>query len=586
MNIRNLHIGVRLGTSFGLVLILLIVTVVLGITGLGKLNTGTERLVREDWVKAKLANLALDNARGSIARVFEQVASTDSQTNAASLQRLQENTAAFDEAIAKLDPMVLSDEGKIVMNKVKEARARYVTAYGKVLTLLQSGNRDAAGKQAYGEAYAAMHAFAGALREEVDRQNARFENTSSDSAQIFESARLQMLLLGIVTLILGLGSAYAITRSITVPLTSAVRIAETVATGDLRSNIDSVYRDETGQLMLALKRMNANLTKIVGEIRSSAEIIGSATGKIANGNVTLSSRTESQAEALQETASSMEELTSTVKQNADNARQANQMAQSASEVAVKGGTVVSEVVHTMGSINDSSRKIVDIISVIDGIAFQTNILALNAAVEAARAGEQGRGFAVVATEVRNLAQRSAGAAKEIKSLIADSVEKVAAGSRLVDQAGITMNEIVDSIKRVTDIMAEIAAASQEQTAGIDQINRAIGQLDNTTQQNTALVEESATAATSLKDQSGHLTKLTSAFILEGRPLTASASTPAPRRIAAPRSAQSAGAGKLQAVPARTASDNPPPTSALKRLSSAIAAAPRRPPAASNDWEEF
>ncbi|MBS0308121.1 MAG: cache domain-containing protein, partial [Proteobacteria bacterium] len=265
------------------------------------------------------------------------------------------------------------------------------------------------------------------------------------------------------------GICIAIARSIVRPLQEAVAVADRVAHGDLTSDINVERDDETGQLLASLKHMNASLAKIVGEVRSGTESIGSASAQIASGNMDLSSRTEQQASSLEETASSMEELTSTVKQNADNARQANSLAMSASEVAMQGGQVVGQVVQTMGAINDSSKKIVDIIGVIDGIAFQTNILALNAAVEAARAGEQGRGFAVVAAEVRSLAQRSAGAAKEIKALIGDSVEKVDAGSKLVDQAGATMQEVVDSIRRVTDIMGEITAASQEQTSGIEQI---------------------------------------------------------------------------------------------------------------------
>jgi methyl-accepting chemotaxis protein len=294
----------------------------------------------------------------------------------------------------------------------------------------------------------------------------------------------------------------------------ASQIVHSIAAGDL--SVQVVTRDNDRQsLLFSMRSMCENLAKAVGDIRMSTETIATASGQIAAGNMDLSSRTEQQASALEETASSMEELTSTVKQNGDNARQANQMAVSASDVAAKGGLVVSQVVDTMGSINASARKIVDIIGVIDGIAFQTNILALNAAVEAARAGEQGRGFAVVAAEVRNLAQRSAGAAKEIKVLIGDSLEKVEAGSVLVNQAGSTMDEIVASVKRVTDIMGEITTASNEQEAGIEQINQAVTEMDNVTQQNAALVEQAAAASASLQDQAHTLKEIVNVFQLDG-----------------------------------------------------------------------
>jgi methyl-accepting chemotaxis protein len=320
-------------------------------------------------------------------------------------------------------------------------------------------------------------------------------------------------LLAVLALALWISAAitYFMSRMIVRPLRQATALAGRIAGGDLSAEIEVIGRDETAQLLQALKDMNRSLQKIVNDVRSSAEAIGIGTTQTAAGNADLSQRTEEQASSLEETASSMEELTSTVKQNADNARQANELAAGASDVAVKGGAVVGQVVSTMSSIKDSSRKIVDIIAVIDGIAFQTNILALNAAVEAARAGEQGRGFAVVASEVRSLAQRSAAAAKEIKGLITDSVGKVDEGTRLVGEAGKTMDEIVTSVKRVTDIMGEIAAASREQSSGIEQVNQAITQMDQVTQQNAALVEEAAAAAESLQQQAQSLTQAVSIF---------------------------------------------------------------------------
>lgn len=350
-----------------------------------------------------------------------------------------------------------------------------------------------------------------ALRKLTDFLEKRVESNSMAVNASIDQTELIMISVLAVGTILSIGAGVFLVLSITVPLNEAVSVARLVAQGDLTDRINVTSSNEIGQLLQALKEMNASLTKIVHNVRSATHMIATASSQIASGNLDLSSRTEQQASSLEETASSMEELTGTVKQNSDNARQANQLALSAAEVAVKGGSVVSEVVSTMGSINESARKIVDIIGVIDGIAFQTNILALNAAVEAARAGEQGRGFAVVASEVRSLAQRSAGAAKEIKTLIGDSVEKVDVGTRLVDQAGTTMEEIVASIKRVTDIMGEIASASQQQSAGIEQVNQTVNQMDQMTQQNATLVEEAAAASESLEGQTRNLVQLVSVF---------------------------------------------------------------------------
>jgi methyl-accepting chemotaxis protein len=377
-----------------------------------------------------------------------------------------------------------------------------------------------------------------------------------------------------VGVVLAIAVGMLLLGAISGPLQQAMQIAVRVAEGDLTGQIEPHSSNEIGALLTALDKMKVSLAGIVAEVRSSTDTISSASGQIAAGNMDLSERTGEQAGSLEETASSMEELTGTVKQNAENSRQANKLALSASEVAVKGGMVVSQVVDTMGSINDSSKKIVDIIGVIDGIAFQTNILALNAAVEAARAGEQGRGFAVVASEVRNLAQRSAAAAKEIKALIDDSVDKVGSGAKLVDQAGATMQEIVTSIQRVTDIMSEITEASQEQTAGLDQIHSAITQMDGLTQQNVALVEQAASAADSLSERAQGLARVVSVFKLDGAPAQA-----------------------VRAVPARSIAKGPAPVRKLSRVagtpaaSRAKAEAPAQKPravanGAAGDWEEF
>ena len=363
------------------------------------------------------------------------------------------------------------------------------------------------------------------------------------AAQLAESqadtstlAKASQVLLGVGTLVavaLGALMGLTVTRSIVRPLQQGQQAAESIADGDLTHPITANGNDETGQLLQALSTMQSRLATIVGNVRYSAEGVATASAEIASGNNDLSARTEQQASALEETAASMEELGSTVRQNADNARTANQLAMNASTVAQQGGDVVAEVVDTMKGINDSSRKIADIISVIDGIAFQTNILALNAAVEAARAGEQGRGFAVVAGEVRSLAQRSAEAAKEIKGLIGTSVERVERGTALVDKAGATMTEVVSAIRRVTDIMGEISAASSEQSQGVSQVGEAITQMDQATQQNAALVEQSAAAADSLKTQAGQLVDAVAVFRLSDNATRHNSSAPAPVRSSAP-----------------------------------------------------
>jgi methyl-accepting chemotaxis protein len=401
----------------------------------------------------------------------------------------------------------------------------------------------------------------------IDVSKRAFDESQA-TYRVVRNSSIGGILFGVLMVI---GFGVWLVRSITRPLEAAVKIADGVAAGDLTQRIEVQSKDETGRLMQALKGMNESLVKIVGEVRTGTDAITTASGEIASGNLDLSSRTEQQASSLEETASSMEELTSTVRQNADNARQANQLAVTASEVAVKGGTVVGQVVETMSSINASSRKIVDIISVIDGIAFQTNILALNAAVEAARAGEQGRGFAVVASEVRSLAQRSAAAAKEIKGLIDDSVGKVDAGSRLVGEAGSTMNELVDSVKRVTDIMSEIMAASQEQSSGIEQVNQAIAQMDQVTQQNASLVEEAAAAAESMQDQAGSLAKAVSVFKLDG--MQTAMATPIARSRNMPLAKASVKAIAKKASPKAGVAVSQP-----KRIANA--------PTTGGEWEQF
>jgi methyl-accepting chemotaxis protein-1 (serine sensor receptor) len=398
---------------------------------------------------------------------------------------------------------------------------------------------------------------------QMDVSKAEYEQSQAR----YSSSRIIAIAAIALGLLVGAAMAVSLISGITRSLAEALKLARSVAEGDLTQRVDIRSNDELGQLLHALRTMNDKLVGIVTQVRHGTDTIATASSQIAAGNMDLSSRTEQQASSLEETASSMEELTSTVRQNADNARQANQMAAAASSIAVKGGEVVTQVVSTMESIRASSGKIVDIIAVIDGIAFQTNILALNAAVEAARAGEQGRGFAVVASEVRSLAQRSGAAAKEIKGLIDTSVEKVDAGSLLVGQAGKTMQEIVVSVAKVTDVMAEIMAASQEQSAGIEQVNQAVSQMDQVTQQNAALVEEAAAAAQSLQEQADSLAKEVSVFRLDGvQPRALPLIQPAPAKAASPIALNKAQAS---------------------RAVSNGASRPVQPAAsAGGDWEEF
>jgi methyl-accepting chemotaxis protein len=570
MNLSNFKIGTRLGIGFGLVLILLIIIASMGVSKMGQLNANTDELVNQDWVRAKLAVKALDNVRGSIARVFQIVAETDASEAAKAQERLVANTKGFNEAIDKLDPLMDTPEGKKMLAEIKIGRDAYVSSFGKVMGLVKDGNRDEASKTAFSETYKTLHTFANEVRDLNELQQKAFEAKGAHSGQTYLSARNQMLGLSLVAILIGLGFGWWITGSITHPILNAVEVAQTIAAGDLSSHIDVSGNDETGQLLQALKEMNDSLNNVCSQVRAGTDTIATASCQIAAGNMDLSSRTEEQASSLEETAASMEELTGTVRQNADNARQANQLAVTASDVASKGGAVVAQVVDTMGAINASAKKIVDIIGVIGGIAFQTNILALNAAVEAARAGEQGRGFAVVASEVRNLAQRSAAAAKEIKTLIDHSVENVEIGTKLVDQAGVTMHEIVESVRRVTDVMSEITAASQEQMQGIDQITVAISQMDTVTQQNAALVEEAAAAAATMQDQAGNLTQVVSVFKLGGAyAALADGNKPALR------------------APAKTA--KPAIRPAAKRPALQVSAAKKESKAATpaaDDWEEF
>ena len=569
---KNLKIGVRLGGAFAAVLLLLTSLTVVGIVQMQSASKETDALVNVkvrnerligEWTKVIEVNAARTAAAWKVGDPEHQ--KQFEQEMAVSSARATE----IQDAIGKSE---LNTEEQALYQEVLSTRKAYTEVRKNVFKAKNAGDLET-GKRLYeGDMAVKRDIYLASLKKLAVLEARLLDEAAAHIRSRYENGRLLQISLGAVAILLGIACAYWITRSITRPITRAVEVAEAVSAGDLTSHIVVDSRDETGQLMHALKNMNDKLVSIVGQVRSGTESISTASSEIAAGNLDLSSRTEEQAGSLEETASSMEELTSTVKLNADNARSANQLAIDASQIASKGGAVVSEVVNTMGSINDSSRKIVDIISVIDAIAFQTNILALNAAVEAARAGEQGRGFAVVASEVRSLAQRSAAAAKEIKGLIDDSVQKVEAGSQLVDKAGRTMDEIVQSISHVTQIMNQITDASDEQRAGIEQVNRAIGQMDQVTQQNAALVEEAAAAAESMQEQAARLAEVVGVFKLDAAqpylPARAAAATVKPAARRAPAKAVAAPAKAAQAAAVR-------------------APAPKAPVASGADeWEEF
>jgi methyl-accepting chemotaxis protein len=446
--------------------------------------------------------------------------------------RMKAATSRASELQKKIEATLQGGPLQAQFERVKAARDPYLAARATLMEAKSMGDLAGANDIYTAKVLPLGNKYLSDMEQLAKLQMQASDQVADSIVSTYEQTRLILISLGLAALLLGAACAWFITRSITLPLGRAVAFAERVAQGDLRSEAASVARDETGDLLRALAGMATALSSIVGSVRSGTMAIATSSQEIASGNADLSARTEQQAGSLEETASSMEELTATVRQNADNAREANKLARDAASIAGQGGAVVADVVATMGSINASSRKIVDIISVIDGIAFQTNILALNAAVEAARAGEQGRGFAVVAGEVRNLAQRAAGAAREIKVLIDDSVSKVAIGTGQVDRAGATMGEIVRSIDHVTAIIADIANASAEQSTGIEQVNSAIVDMDHVTQQNAALVEQAAAAAESMQEQAQRLADVVTTFHLDD----SSAGVAAQASLAAPRPA--------------------------------------------------
>jgi methyl-accepting chemotaxis protein-1 (serine sensor receptor) len=509
---KNVTIKMRLIGTMAFMAILLIVGGVMGITGVSTTNDVLREVYSNQLVSSIEINdsvVQLLRARTALDRV---VISSDSSSAAATIERAEGFQKVSEEAWKTYLALPATDEEAKLSRDVTSKREAYLRdGAGALISALRAGQSEQAAQvvtQKMVPLFSALEKSAKALTDYQAKSAGTAYDDSQSRYRLFRLAAIAGVVFGLVAVAM---SAFFLVRAIMQPLQEALAHFGNIASGDLTSRIEVKSRNEMGRLMTGLQQMQKGLTDTVVNVRQSSGSIASAATQIAAGNLDLSSRTEEQASSLEETASSMEELTATVKQNADNAKQANQLATSASNVALKGGEVVAKVVETMVGIHESSTKIVDIISVIDGIAFQTNILALNAAVEAARAGEQGRGFAVVATEVRSLAQRSANAAKEIKALIGDSVAKVNAGTALVEQAGTTIAEVVQSVKRVTDIVNEIAAASQEQSTGIEQVNQAIGQMDQVTQQNAALVEEASAAAEALEGQAKHLSQVVSVF---------------------------------------------------------------------------
>ncbi|CAN7522263.1 methyl-accepting chemotaxis protein [Pseudoduganella sp. LjRoot289] len=576
MNLAKMKVGTRLGLGFALVLLFLVTITVVGIVRMAQIQDRLDHVVSFNNVVTRQVIDMRNNVSDRITSLRVLTLLTDSGDMEQDMKRIKDQAEKYGAAQKKLQGLLAAEgtqEEKALIAQIVETEAVAMPAIAKASELWMADQAEAATKVYIKEIKPVQKKWIEALDKMTALEDKLNLQVQEDAAAGFGNARTFMVMMGLLAVVISVAAAIVITRGLLKQLGGepdyTAAIAGSIANGDLSIAINTSSTDKDS-LLVEMKEMRNSLVSIVGQVRTGTETIGTASREIAAGNIDLSSRTEMQASSLEKTASAMEELTSTVKQNADNARQANQLAANASDVARKGGDVVSQVVDTMSSINESAKKIVDIIGVIDGIAFQTNILALNAAVEAARAGEQGRGFAVVASEVRSLAQRSAGAAKEIKTLIGDSVEKVERGSKLVGQAGVTMDEVVDSVRRVTDIMGEIASASQEQSAGIEQVNQSIIEMDSMTQQNAALVEEAAAAAQSLQDQAGELARVVSIFKLSEND----------QRAAAPAAFVPAPVAAIRKPAARTP---------VKKAVAAPAAKPKKIAAAtasSDEWEEF
>ena len=512
--IKNIRIGSRLGAGFAVVLVFSMVVAAVGIWRLKTVAQQTQQMMDVPLKTERLVSQWNTLLLIAIQRTTTVVKSRDPELEAFLAKEAAASSKESAQTLKDVEQLLTSEEEKKLFAAINAARKQFLAIRDQIYAAKKEGDA-AKVDQLYQQQYVGIaNNTQGAMRSLLDFERARIDEISADIQQDAASSQWQIFALEAVILACGIAFALLLTRSITRPVHAALAISQRVAAGDLTSRAQPMGQDELGQLVTSLQGMSERLHGVVSTVRLGADNIAVASGEIANGNLDLSARTEEQAGALEETAASIEQLTSSVRTNSENAHQANDLVKSAASIAGQGGQVMQELIDTMGNINSSSRKIVDIIGVIDGIAFQTNILALNAAVEAARAGEQGRGFAVVASEVRALAQRSASAAKEIKQLIDDSVSKVDAGSELVERAGKTMQEVVGSVQGAHALVGDISTASREQAEGIHQVNQAVSQMDGVTQQNAALVEQAAAAAKSLEDQAAQLKRAVAFFALQ------------------------------------------------------------------------
>jgi len=586
MSIRNFSIGSRFTAVMATILVVAAALLTASLYSDAHNRTTTSETSRAATERIELAGAMQQSLMRRSLAVLTIGLQTDVAGIDTAVTEANNERTSFNQTRKALEGRGLSTEEKAMLDELDGLEKQNLKHFENAVGLAQQFNTEDAAAVIAKKIDPLNKKSAAVLASFIAKQKAAADEALTRVDSRAGTVMTTIAIVGVVALALAALTLVVLTRSIVVPLQQAVEITQKIASGDLTGNIQAGGKDETAQLLASLQAMQTSLVNVVSNVRSGSESLSVASAEIAQGNQDLSARTEVQASALEETAASMEELASTVKQNADNSKQANQLAQNASAVAMQGGEVVAQVVDTMKGMNNASKKISDIIGVIDGIAFQTNILALNAAVEAARAGEQGRGFAVVASEVRSLAGRSADAAKEIKTLINDSVERVERGTALVDMAGSTMTEVVTSIRRVTDIMGEISSASTEQSLGVAQVGESVTQMDHTTQQNAALVEQMAAAASSLKGQAQDLVKTVAVFKLnEGsramsavspRP-TSSVSYSAPKAIAAAKRPATQVSVKPKAVPVSA----PPKTLAKPAAKPVVQAA-----AGADDWESF